>query len=482
MLSAIRRRLAEDPGIGMVLVIGITIFVAGLTITAAVIAQNGLAQSRQRINFERSMAAAESGIDFALAHLQYAYDEHHADYLIPKPAVAPTSACTAASEQLPDLETLDEKAWASAKLRTLAQDHPECIMDTPHGQVLVIKPQNPVPGPGIQYGRVYAMGWSPARGATEVVSRTIKVEYVFMPYKPVFAVLTGAELELRSTSTDIMGAHGVDPAAAAVHSNGDLSVVGQPTVTGPVTVSGSASGSFGNFPGGTVGTQDPIRIPRVSARAFYSQAPTSDPQAMNTWTDLCPDGTARQYSGSDPCLGTQVGTSPYNGWSYDAGAHVWTASKDTVSGTYFVHQADVANGTGNGTIPNITVVASATTSDCASKQYGNIVWDHYNTPAPAFKNLFFLADGDLSATSNFYSGQDLPGNVISGMYVAGEEIQVWTSSSGLVGSLLAANQCPADTGPVPTNQVQGQIIKFDPNGDSPFSSLIATTLWLEYVG
>ena len=68
------------------------------------------------------------------------------------------------------------------------------------------------------------------------------------------------------------------------------------------------------------------------------------------------------------------------------------------------------------------------------------------------------------------------------MYVAGEEVQVWTSSSGLVGSVLAGNKCPADTGPVASNEVQGQIVKFDPNGDSPFSSLISTTLWLEYVG
>ena len=68
------------------------------------------------------------------------------------------------------------------------------------------------------------------------------------------------------------------------------------------------------------------------------------------------------------------------------------------------------------------------------------------------------------------------------MYVAGEEVLVWTSSSGLVGAVLAANQCPSDMGPVASNEVQGQIIKFDPDGDSPFSSLISTTLWLEYVG
>ena len=466
----------------MILVIGIMVFVAGLTVTASVIAQNGLGQSRQRINFEQALASAESGIDYALGHLQYAFDESHSDYPIPVASAVPTASCTAASVQLPDLDSIDEKAWAKAQLTSLVASHPECLMSTPNGQVMVLKPSNPVGGTGIQYGRVYAMGFSPGVGQKEAVSRTIKVEYVFMPYKPQYAILTGSSLELQSSSTDVMGAYGVDPALASVHTNGDLTVIGQPTVTGSVSFSGSATGSFNNFGGDTATQQQQVRMPRVSARAFYTQAPGMDAAAMVHWVDLCPDGTAKAYASTGPCTGTALGSSPYNGWSYKASTHVWTASKDTVSGTYFVHMADVANGTGNGSIPNLTVVASSTSTDCATKEHGNIEWDHYDTPAPAFKNLFFMADGDLSATSNFYSGQSSAGNVVSGMYIAGEEALVWTSSSGLVGSVLAANKCDPDSGPVAKNEVQGQVVKFDPNGDSPFSSLISTTLWLEYVG
>ncbi len=481
MRALMRRRLADDAGIGMILVIGITVFVAGLTVTAAVVAENGLGQSRQRINFERSLAAAESGVDFALGHLQYAFDYSHADYPIPAAGGVPKAGCTVAAIDLPELSGASERTWARAKLTELATTHPECLMDTPDGQVMVLKPRNPVGGAGVQYGRVYAMGWSPDRGQPEAVARTIKVEYVFMPYKPEFAILTGTSLHLQSSSTDVMGAYGVDPTVAAVHTNGDLTTTGNPTVTGPVTYSGAGSGGSGNFLGGTATRAAEVRMPRVSAEAFYGQAPSAHPEAMATWTDLCPDGTARAHSSAGPCTAaTSKGSSPFQGWSYNSGQHKWTASKDTSPGTYYVHHADVANGNGNGSIANLSVIASATSTDCATKQYGNIVWDHYDTPAWAFKNLFFLADGDLSATSNFYSGQSSATNVISGMYIAGEEIQVWTSSSGLVGSVLAANQCPADTGPVASNEVQGQIIRFDPNGDSPFSSLISTTLWLEY--
>ena len=407
MNSTLRRRFADDSGLGMILVIGIMVFVAGLTVTASVIAQNGLGQSRERIKFEKSLAAAESGVDYALGHLQYAFDATHADYPIPAIGGVPTDACSVASVEVPDLTVTDEKTWVTTQLRALANAHPECLLPANEGEAMVLKPTNPAGGPGIQYGRVYAMGWSPGYGEVGAVARTIKVEYVFMPYKPEFAILAGDSLHLQSSSPDVMGAYGVDPTLAAVHTNGELSTTGNPTVTGPVTYTGSASGSFSNFMGGTAEQKAEIRIPRISAVAFYGQASSLHPAALATWTDLCPDGSARAYSNSGPCTGASIGSSPFHGWSYNSGQHRWTASKDTDSGTYFVHHANATSGNGNGSIPNITVIASATSTDCASKQYGNIEWDHYDTPAPAFKNLFFMADGDLSATSNFYSGRVL---------------------------------------------------------------------------
>ena len=77
-----------------------------------------------------------------------------------------------------------------------------------------------------------------------------------------------------------------------------------------------------------------------------------------------------------------------------------------------------------------------------------------------------MADGDLEGDVELLL-RARPGNAVSGMYVAGEEIALLTSSSGLVGAVLAANQCPSDTGPVASNEVQGQIVKFDPKSESP---------------
>ena len=143
------RRARSDSGIGMILVIGIVIFVAGVTATAGVIAINGLGQSRHRISFEQALASAESGIDYTLGKLQYAFDTEFADYPIPKPGTAPTTGCSATAVQLPVEanvpETWDEEAWAEARLDALeaaplTSGRPACLMATPTGDVLLLKP------------------------------------------------------------------------------------------------------------------------------------------------------------------------------------------------------------------------------------------------------------------------------------------------------------------------------------------------------
>ena len=218
----------------MILVIGIVIFVAGITATAGVVAINGLSQSRQRIAFEQSLAAAEAGIDRTLGQVQWAYDSAFADYPIPAPGVAPVAACTASSVQLPP-ESLgsgwDEKTWAEARLDALeaapmVSGKPACLVSTPTGDVLILKPINAEGRRDIKYGRVYARGWSPRWGHDKAVERTIKVEYVFMPYQPKHAVLTGSNLELQGSYL-VDEANGVPVATAGVHTNGDLTVTRQ---------------------------------------------------------------------------------------------------------------------------------------------------------------------------------------------------------------------------------------------------------------
>lgn len=494
-------RTRSDSGIGMILVIGIVIFVAGITATAGVIAINGLGQSRNRISFEQALAAAESGIDHALGELQYAYDTQFADYPIPTAGSAPTATCTASDVQMPsaanDPATWDEQTWAQVQLDALeagprgANDRPKCLLKTPMGEVLILKPRNAAGGPGLKYGRVYARGWAPAWGHPGAVERTLKVEYVFMPFSPKHAVLTGTDLSLQGSYL-VDEANGVDPATAGVHTNGDLQVVGGGgDVSGPVSYLGEATGST-TFSGGAATQADAeIRIPPVNARQLYTQAASNDDAVdPSRWRDLCPDGTVHEYdtvAPHVPCDGpAHNGGTGY--WSFDGSGAVpvWTANRDTVSGTYFVHMADAVNGTGNPDYDSITVIASASApasrGNCPSPRTGgNIIWDHYGVGIPSYSDLWFLADQDLIVHANFDAGSNGE-NPVAGTYIAGEEIELFTSSSMLVGSVLAANQCPNDSGPLTSdsNEIQGQEIWFKPNADSPFSSIVSTTLWLEY--
>jgi hypothetical protein len=509
--QTIRRRLADDTGIGMILVIGITIFVAGLTVTAAVIATNGLGQSRHRVHYEQSLAAAESGIDYALSQVQAAFEESNADFPLPNAGV-PTSGCAVEPLTL-DAPYTDggDEVWARAQLAELMKTAAgrACLMNTAEGQVLILKPKNHPSLADLSQGHIYAQGWSP-RYEPGAVSRTIKVDYVLLPYAPEHAIITQGDLYLTGSAT-VQGALNANGVGADVHTNTTLHIVGKNDITGSVTFTDGFTQSGGAYtvgnPGGEPTTHPSIPLPPVSALAFYRKAPGLDDTAMSTWWDLCPDGMVRTWSEDGPCDSSQDGQTPAsfnsnwtfaesNGipvWTYDSKAGI--RGKD--SGTFFVHHANVNNPKGgNATTPRMTVIASATADIydytdrgemCDDKQFGNISWKLNDLTTPAFHNLFFLADGDLDVEANLKNGVNASDtSVISGMYIAGDQVKMGTSSASLVGSVLSREQCSPEAseakGTVEHNAVQGQVVSFDPNGASPFSTVIATTLWLELGG
>uniref|UniRef100_UPI0035687901 hypothetical protein n=1 Tax=Actinotalea sp. TaxID=1872145 RepID=UPI0035687901 len=322
-------------------------------------------------------------------------------------------------------------------------------------------------------------------------TRLLKTEYIFMPYRPSHAILTAGALSI-SASTTVTAAAGVDATTAAVHSNATVTGVGNPTVTGPVTSTSASSFSSNNFssnPGGGVYVKAAQSIPAVSALQFYMRAPTSDPSAIADWYDLCSGGVVRPYGTTGPCtatttIGTATSSIGIRGWTYTSSSRTWTASKNTLPGTYYAHEANVDTGTGNGTIAKFTVIASAQNPDnCSSKQYGNITWDHYDLTAPAYNNLWMFADTDLVTHSNWKAGS-MTVPVVSGMFVAGDQVQLETSSAGAVGSVVAADQCSTASpkGLITTSEVKNPSIYFDPNSDAPFASVITTSLWLDYSG
>ena len=62
--------------------------------------------------------------------------------------------------------------------------------------------------------------------------------------------------------------------------------------------------------------------------------------------------------------------------------------------------------------------------------------------------------------------------------LAGDKVDLQTSSATVKGSIIANNACAA----AGTNNVQGMTITYDQSVEAPVYSVVNTTLWLEYTG
>jgi len=487
------RRSGDDAGFSMLLVIGFGLIASMLMIIGTTIATRSLASSRGHGNFEGALAAAENGIDKALARSQKIYDVVGSDaYVTPSLGITGdlTPDCSASviswSATMPTTPTAaQERAFARNALNGLPSS---CLKVSEQGDYALFKPS----------GRqtVYAMGWYPHKGAAEAKSRLIKAEYLFVPYRPQLAILSSGPIALGS-STTVTSAPPNSPALAGVHSNATVTVTtGNPAVYGPVTSTQPGSSSSNKFyqnTGGAVSTAASVRIPSIDARKAWAANHASNPPGG--WYDLCPNGTVHAPTGTAPCLGPQVGDASggasFRGWTYNGVVTPpqWIAGSQLMqngySGTYYADGADVVNNASNSgsSVPNLTVIAAASTTTC-NKIGGNISWDHTDVVAPSVSNLWFLADQDILTGGNYQAGGSNGTTVDSGLFIAGDQILMETSSAGAYGSVIAGDGCdpPDGSSLVDSNLVKNPSIYYDPNAQAPFVDIINTTLWLEYVG
>lgn len=457
-----RRFEADDTGLGMVLVIGTMVVVMLLSAVSFTVVQEAMSSSTAHNRFEVSLDVAESGIDMTLANLQ-------ADSTYTR------CGCSAPSSFGSDAA---ERAWARQQIAAFAASSPSSIKTTAQGQYLAIRPAN--------RQTVYAMSWVPSF-ANPKKSRLLKAEYVFAPYKPTNAILTKGDL-LFSGSVLVNNADA--SATAPVHSNGSiesnnssLQVVGDVTSSGGYDVSGNASVGAGS------GGNTPLQaVPTVSARYYFDNlsttygGPIESTGYTGSWYDLCPDGLVHaRDTGTTPCSGTAVSTAgvTFRGWDFSPATSTtpvtWTMNESSspYDGIYYVYRGDaVINGKTHSTDPpwHTTVLAESTQSDACSRTDGDISWKLTDIAN-------FIPGTVLLADRNFYdSANNDAGN---GMFAAGNQIYMSTSSANLTGYIVAGDECPNPNNP---STIQGVTIKFDQTGEAPVQSIIRTTLWLEYVG
>lgn len=455
MRSRLIRARALDPtsdeGMALLTVLLVSALVTTLVVATTVLALGSLRSSGDHERFEGAVAAAETGIDMQLAALQ-----KNQSY-----SLGPAIGGTFANEEA-------ERTWAIAAIKTqITAGMP--YTNTGSGEFAAIKPAD--------RNVIYSIGCDPQCTAPNAKKRFLKVEYLFAPYKPGNAILTAGNLKFSSSVTvdvSLLAAGG----AANVHTNGSATGAGcSQTVNGTVTSSGSFSvcGSVG-LSGSGGGT--PLEsVPTVTPRFLYENY--SSPY-KNNWYDLCPNGKIRQPDGIIPCSGDEVADvsagGNYRGWDFTAGsgttAPLWSmGSTSWGDGIYYVYQGDASMN--RNTVANaISVIAESASSGGAAascgKLGGNITAKLVTISSAALPGTIFVAQGDLSATANFEAG--------IGVFAAGDQIQIETSSNGITGTIIANDTCTAG-GDI--NEVKNAVIKYDKNVEVPLVDIIRTTQWLE---
>jgi hypothetical protein len=456
----LQRLRAEDEGIGLILVIGLSAVMAILITVMTTVAIRSLGSSSDHVRFEQSLAAAEAGIDRELANIQTARNQ------VPPVTYTGTAGCVPSAAPAGTFSSeASEKAWARAALEALPTS---CTQSSGEGEYVAFK------DPARQV--VYSLGWSPERSAANAKSRLLKAEYIFAPFRPGQAILTGGDLDFSGS----VAVNAIAGLPADVHTNSNVvGINNSMNATGTLTASGTLSGCSSGVAGGCKAGQPQERVPVANPRAVYQDYALTTSQ----WFDLCPDGTVRSPSASGPCQGSLIANSPYNNWVFTAG-NATTPGKWVVDnaatqypGVYYVYGANAQlgnNGNSNETV-TLTVLAESTTpagftnAATCDKYGGDITWKLFNVQN-YLRGTLFIAEGSLYGSAN--------SSASAGVMLAGDKIDLQTSSASVTGSLIANNTCAA----AGDNEIQGMTITYDQSVEAPVYSVVNTTLWLEYVG
>lgn len=448
----LRRRLAEEQGIAMVLVVGMSAILFGM---AAIVMTRSFSDYNQVVNdrrFEQAIQVADSGVDHTLykvgANLAYTTGEILPDFAGDKAA---------------------EEAWVLSNV----VGNP--LVTTPEGQWATIRPSNAEV--------IYSVGYIPTQ-ANPFKVRIIRAAYDYAPFVPSVAILTDGDLKIQGNAS-ITGAGG------SVHANGNVSMQGSPNISGYVSASGTYS------PGGTVGDpansgggKPPREVPMINPRENY---------VMSEY-DLCPNGDVRtgpSYSAGGgffpntsgvPCGGALLGDGDgqgYRGWKATVGSPaLWKYNdKDGYDGVYYIYQgsADISGNPGSPAQPwKVTIMAEAISSGSEPGHCPHLGGDILVTGGGDMKRhdtaqpLHLIAGRDLKMHGN-------PGTSWEGVYAAHEQFDI-SGNTDLNGIVIANDYCDSSGSPVSqatVNLTGSAHLNYDGGLEVPLGRRIRTTHWNE---
>lgn len=467
MTLRLRGRPSGDDGIAMITVMAAVGIISTLILTSLALADSSLRSSRAHSSFESALAVAEAGVDQTLAAVSTAYNG------VPSSAYVTGGSCAVGAPTPAQVASADaERRWIRDALLALPSS---CAVPSAQGDFVAVRPAG--------RNAVYSMAWSPSRTAPGAKRRLIKAEYVFAPYKPTNAILTNGNIDLSGSVTT----NATDPSIPAnVHTNANvLDYNNSLTVNGSVSATGTLPGGCPSKVTGTCTDAQPKQeLPVIDPRSIYNSYALITPQ----WFDLCRDAggvaSVHKPASTGPCSGdliTKLGISgspvEFQGWSMtvSGGIPLWTLASGAASypGAYYVYGGNAQIG-GNGNSKEdrfVTVMAEGLptggAADRCGKFGGDISWKLFSL-RPYLSGLVLAAQGSLLGGANADAGP--------GLFVAGDKIDLKTSSSTIQGAIIAGNKCAA----AGTNTVQGITVTYDDTVEAPVNDVIRTTLWLEY--
>jgi hypothetical protein len=413
--------------------------------------RTAITTSGRHLATEQSLHIAEQGVDetIAMIDLNPFFNTDATFGAMPGGALTPAQ----------------EEAWVRA---ALAAAPASAVKASPGGQVITIKPAN-------RYV-IYAAGYVPSRATAKRV-RVVKSEYLpESTFSPAHALLSGGDLTVSGNPT-------VSGLGGSVHTNGYLVISGSPLVAGDVTAAGTMSQSGSPSVGGVKAAGVPaVDIPSIDPRTVWNRHARS-PRYAGNWWDLCPDGSVRLPDGSAPCQGSVVAasatTTAFRGWRLSGSSWTVSGNDGSFHGIYYAYQRDIkVSGMpgSSGTPWRATLIAEAeetgVSGDCPVLSRGDIEISGNARMTGFLEGLSLMAGRDLKITG-------VTSQQLSGVMAAHEQFTV-SGTPTLVGSIIAEAECDSAGSLTHASSVSGNMsVTYDSDLEIPAGDEVRTTLWLE---
>lgn len=266
------------------------------------------------------------------------------------------------------------------------------------------------------------------------------------------AILTGG-------SFTISGSPNLEGNCGTVHSNVNLTVSGNPTVTHDLTATGTYTASGSPAVGGVAGGSQPQRsIPSIVPSEFLAAAKATVPA-----TEIFQlKSNGQVLNGYDQVIDTVSPGGTYRGWTYNTGTPVvWAVIGNTgYDGTYYVEgRATISGNPGNPITPwRTTVIAS-----------GDVVVTGGPEIQAHLADTLLVAGADVSVSGNPTLG-------FNGLIAAHEQIAV--SGSAEISGYLVAEGATSVSGTIAANQTGGNArITFNCSMSAPLRGTLRVLAW-----